>query len=176
MRLHLVGYHDAFPIKIKELIHYDCFADTILVEVPLDFKDYFSKVSDEIRKADDKKLKLIFLNLERKLKTNGISLVASKNIASLVYLKPRGGLIPCATRTKPELTYGSQRDQEIMACIEKIMETINCDATFFGGNKHAEYIANELSLPHKTLYDFRPEQSTHNEDLKLKLLKIITTT
>jgi len=175
MKLHLIGYHDKFEIKINELLQHDCFHDIILIEVPVtEFKEYFKYICKKIQESNDIELKLIKSDLEIKLRQNGISRIASANISNLVYLRPKK-MIPCALKTKDEPEkYNSQRDQEILTLVRKAIKKFKeGDITFFGGNKHANYIANELTNIDMRLYDFRPEQIQYNLALNQILLNTL---
>lgn len=152
MILHLAGYHDAFELRLNELKELPCFTPGTyyLVEVPL-----------------VKELPMNNQELATMLEKMKMPETAIKNITSLLNLKP-ARLHGCATNT-PDLgtEYGSQRDKEILQIIQELIKELpHENITFFGGNKHANYIANNIEYPHIILYDLMYNQKEYVSFLK----------
>jgi hypothetical protein len=167
MTLYLAGYHDSFKIKLDELREQPCFAPGIIYLIELDVnttKDLFKSINEELKNSST-----IKSELESRLHSLGFDHTVSANISDLIDLEPEA-IIPCATKTRAEPGfYGSKRDKEILFIVNALTSILKKDVTFFGGSKHAKYMANELEHPHKILYDFRDEQSSYNPILKRKL-------
>lgn len=175
--LHLAGYHDAFRIEVNKLSDLPCFSkgNIYLIEVSMEYSKLFNKVNEELLNCSNKELAYIKSELEAELH-QGLNHTVSANIADLIDLKP-AALIPCDTDLPMEPTvYGSMRDKSILKVINgmvngdydnlagiikpvhELIKASNKDFVFFGGNKHANYMSNELDCAHKVLYDLRPEQ------------------
>ena len=162
--LNLVGYHDWYLLPIKELglEKLDCFKEgtAYLVET----SPYPSVI--EALKTKDKEI--IYKTMIR-LHTD----VHAKNISQLADLKPYC-ILCCGSFILPEITvYGSRRDRDIMkrvidavSRLEKCLD-FNGNITFLGGNKHADYMANELNFPRMKLFNLMRDQA--KVDLHLRL-------
>ena len=164
-KLYLVGIHDLFHIDLHPLKKEPYFSpgNFYLIEISFDKETIYSYQNIQSKK-----------DLEDLLLKGHAHEIAIKNISQLIDFKPYG-FLPCATRTLPEPeVYGSRRDREIMKLVKVAVDGLNKrgfegNIVFFGGSKHAKYMARELDYPSKELVNLIPFQAKQEPYLNLLL-------